>query len=182
MKSFDSIQLTTHRLLIRPIATHDLKAVMKLFSDPQTMQYWSDPPMQSISQAETKLVRNIQANISSENLTLVIEDKESPGMMGQISLFNFHGASARAELGYLLSRDHWQKGLMSEALKTFIPFCFNELKLRRLEADIDPANLASARILAKMGFAKEGLLKQRWEVDGHITDSAIYGLLKSNLQ
>ena len=56
-------------------------------------------------------------------------------------------------------------------------FCFNQLQLNRLEADIDPENRASAALLIKCGFQLEGLLKERWIVNGKITDSEIYGLV-----
>lgn len=135
--------------------------------------------MQDRAQAKKKVLRNVQANQNNAALSLVVESKVQQNMIGQISLFNIHQDSARAEIGYVLSRSHWQKGLMTEAISAFISFCFSDLNLRRLEADIDPANAASAALLKNMGFSLEGFLKQRWLIDGVITDSEVYGLLKS---
>ena len=182
MKKFNAIKLPTDRLLLRPIELHDLNEVYAMFSDNQTMQYWDDVPLQNMLQAKEKINRNRQANAAGSALTLAVELKASQGMIGQISLFNMHQVSARAEVGYVLSSEHWQKGLMHEAMQAFIAFCFTGLKLRRLEADIDPANMASTALLQKLGFAQEGLLKQRWQVGGLITDSALFGLLKSTWQ
>ena len=70
---------------------------------------------------------------------------------------------------------------MQEALTFFTHYLFDELGLRRLEVDINPDNVASARVLTKAGFIKEGLLRHRWEFDGAVNDSEIYGLLKSDL-
>ena len=179
MMKFNSINLKTDRLNLRPVALHDLDESFEIYKDVEAMKYWSEPPMQDISQAKEKIMQNMQSNVKGESLALVLELKESQRMVGQISLFNIHQASARAEIGYVLSRAHWQKGLMSEAMLAFISFCFTDLNLRRLEADIDPDNMASAALLQNMGFVKEGLLKQRWEVDGLITDSELFGLLKS---
>ena len=55
---------------------------------------------------------------------------------------------------------------------------FIELSLNRVEADIDPRNAASAKTLERLGFVKEGFLRERWVVDGEVSDSGIYGLLR----
>ncbi|MGJ8662425.1 MAG: GNAT family N-acetyltransferase [Marinicella sp.] len=177
---FNSTILNTSRLVLRPVSLHDVDDVFHLFKDPEAMKYWSDPPMNNIDQAIEKIKRNIKDNESGTAWSLAMELKESQQMIGQLSLFNIHTISARAEIGYVLSRSEWRKGLMSEALQTFISFCFSEMGLRRLEADIDPDNSGSAAILQNMGFVLEGLLKERWNVGGLITDSEVYGLLKSN--
>jgi len=177
MIHFSSIHIKTDRLILRPIALRDLDATYRIYSDNETMKFWSEPPLQNPAQAKQKIIRNRLANQKDEVLTLALESKESQIMIGQISLFNSHKNSARAEIGYVLSRSHWHKGLMSEALMAFIHFCFTDLNLRRLEADIDPANTASSMLLKSLGFSKEGLLKQRWMVGKLITDSELYGLV-----
>ena len=66
---------------------------------------------------------------------------------------------------------------MGEALAALIDHAFGVLKLRRLEADVDPNNAGSLRILDRMGFRREGLLRERWNVAGEIQDSVVLGLL-----
>jgi ribosomal-protein-alanine N-acetyltransferase len=66
---------------------------------------------------------------------------------------------------------------MREALAVLIDYAFRSLKLRRLEADVDPANASSLRVLERMGFLREGLLRERWNVGGVIADSVMLGLL-----
>jgi len=83
----------------------------------------------------------------------------------------------RAEIGYILGRAHWSRGYVSEALPALIDHGFETLGLNRLEADIDPRNAASARVLMRLGFVQEGLLRERWVVRGEPSDSALYGLL-----
>jgi RimJ/RimL family protein N-acetyltransferase len=83
----------------------------------------------------------------------------------------------RAEIGYCLHSAHWKQGYMGEALAALIEYAFSVLQLRRLEADVDPANASSLRILERMGFRREGLLRERWNVGGVIADSVILGLL-----
>ena len=83
----------------------------------------------------------------------------------------------RAELGYCLASAYWKKGYMLEALTALIDHAFGPMKLRRLEADVDPRNANSMRILGKLGFSQEGLLRERWNVNGEIQDTAFLGLL-----
>jgi RimJ/RimL family protein N-acetyltransferase len=67
---------------------------------------------------------------------------------------------------------------MGEALQTLLTYAFEVLELRRLEADVDPRNAASIRTLERLGFKREGFLRERWHVDGEIQDALFYGLLK----
>lgn len=117
---------------------------------------------------------------AGSSLCMAIEKKSKPELIGTISLFSFYEESRRAEVGYILSRSYWGSGIMSEALKAILKYAFLDLNLNRLEADIDPDNVASAGLLKKMGFQLEGLLKERWIVSGQVTDTELYGLLRKN--
>jgi RimJ/RimL family protein N-acetyltransferase len=86
--------------------------------------------------------------------------------------------SRRAEIGYSLAAEAWGQGYMNEALTALLDRGFSEFALNRVEADVDPRNTASIKCLARLGFALEGLLRQRWIVGGEVSDSAIYGLLR----
>ena len=72
----------------------------------------------------------------------------------------------------------WGQGLMHEALTALLDHGFGTWNLNRVEADIDPRNRASARTLERLGFCREGLLRERWIVGGEVCDSALYGLLQ----
>ena len=67
---------------------------------------------------------------------------------------------------------------MSEAVPTLIAFAFGSMGLHRLEADVDPRNARSIRLLEREGFQREGLLRERYHVSGEIQDAALYGLLQ----
>jgi RimJ/RimL family protein N-acetyltransferase len=85
-------------------------------------------------------------------------------------------------VGYTLAFDAWGKGYMNEALTALLEFGFSQLGLNRVEADIDPRNMASARSLERLGFQKEGHLRERWIVAGEVSDTGLYGLLLSDWQ
>jgi RimJ/RimL family protein N-acetyltransferase len=78
----------------------------------------------------------------------------------------------------VLGSAHWGCGYAAEALDAVLGYGFRELGLNRVEADIDPRNAASARVLERVGFCKEGFMPERWIVNGEAADTAFYGLLK----
>jgi RimJ/RimL family protein N-acetyltransferase len=67
---------------------------------------------------------------------------------------------------------------MFEATSTLLRFAFEQLSLHRVEADVDPRNEASIRLLEKLGFQREGYLRERWLVGEEINDTVFYGLLR----
>jgi RimJ/RimL family protein N-acetyltransferase len=77
-----------------------------------------------------------------------------------------------------MAHAHWGKGYMNEALTGLVSHAFEVMKLRRLEADVDPCNAASIRTLERLGFQREGFLRERWHVNGEIQDAFFYGLLR----
>jgi ribosomal-protein-alanine N-acetyltransferase len=105
--------------------------------------------------------------------------RESNRVIGTCLLFRFDEPSARAEIGYVLAQEFWGAGHMLEAMKAFVAFAFEQVGLRRLEAEIDPRNGTSAKLLERLGFVREGLLRQRWAMKGEVTDSSLYGLLRT---
>ena len=86
----------------------------------------------------------------------------------------------RAEIGFALRQTHWSKGLGTEAVGAVIEFAFETLNLHRLEADADPRNERSLRLLERFGFEREGCLRERYYVNGERQDAVILGLLRSN--
>jgi [ribosomal protein S5]-alanine N-acetyltransferase len=177
MPCFDSLQLRSERLLLRPLRDGDAAALLAIFSDPRVMRYWSTPPWAGTPQAHVFIERSRDAMHSGEALRLGLERMGDARLIGQCTLFDFVGPSRRAEIGYSMAADAWGKGLMGEALRALLDYGFGELQLNRIEADIDPRNTASARSLERLGFTREGLLRERWIVAGEVSDTALYGLL-----
>ncbi|MBS1718544.1 MAG: GNAT family N-acetyltransferase [Armatimonadetes bacterium] len=169
--------LVTERLRLRPPCAADAPALFDIFSDGEVMRYWSSLPWKSMKEAEEYVTHSIEDLKGSEALQLGIELAESKRIIGTATLFHFHKPSRRAEIGYALGRNYWGKGYMIEAMTALINHSFNTLGLNRLEADIDPRNIPSARLLERLGFEREGALRQRWIVNGEISDTWLYGLL-----
>ena len=82
------------------------------------------------------------------------------------------------EVGFALGRSAWGHGLATGALEVLINFAFDALDLHRLEADVDPENESSLRVLERQGFRREGYLRERWHHLGEIRDTVFLGLLR----
>jgi RimJ/RimL family protein N-acetyltransferase len=178
MPHFPALPLQTERLTLRPYRADDAEAVFAIFSDPRVMRYWSTPPWTSTAQADEAIESDLRALDSGRHLRLGIERRDDGALIGQCTLFDLVAACRRAEMGYALAHAAWGRGYMHEALQALLRYGFELLDLNRVEADIDPRNTASASTLLRLGFRLEGLLRERWVVDGEVSDSAIYGLLR----
>lgn len=178
--SFDCVTLDTLRLRLRPLIEADAPQLFAIHSDPLTMRYWSTPPWTDPAEGLRLVERDRKRLADGTAIRFGLEERETAEVIGTCSLHNFHHENRRAEIGYSLNRARWGRGLMHEALGALLTHGFGHLALHRVEADIDPRNLASARSLERLGFVREGILRERWIVGGEICNSAFYGLLRSD--
>ena len=170
--------ITTERLVLRWVSENDIDSLYEIFSDPQVMRYWATPPY-TTREAAVQLQREIaDGNESNTMFKWGVALRDSDRLIGTTTLFNLNTDNGRAEVGYALGRAHWGKGYMNEALNGLLAQAFDVMNLRRLEADVDPRNTASIRTLERLGFQKEGYLRERWHVAGEIQDALFYGLLR----
>jgi RimJ/RimL family protein N-acetyltransferase len=170
--------ITTERLVLRWISEDDIESLYAIFSDPQVMRYWSTVPLAD-REAAAELQREIaESNKSDKMIKWGLALRDSNTVIGTTTLFNLNLDNGRAELGYAMARAHWGKGYMNEALTALVSHAFEVMKLRRLEADVDPRNASSIRTLERLGFQREGFLRERWHVNGEIQDALFYGLLR----
>jgi ribosomal-protein-alanine N-acetyltransferase len=174
------VTLTTDRLLLRPLQAADAPALFATFSDPQVMRYWNTPPWDTEAVALDYIHAERHAMYEGERLTLAIVIRESAELIGKCLLFNYQPESRRAEIGFGIASSAWGKGYVQEAAGELLRHGFETLGLNRVEAEIDPNNSASGRALERLGFSQEGLLRQRWIIDGQVSDSALFGLLSED--
>lgn len=170
--------ITTERVVLRWISEDDIDGLFDVFSNAEVMRYWSSGPLAN-REAAAEMQREIAA--SNENNTMFkwgLALRESNLVIGTATLFNLNLDNGRAEIGYAMGRPYWGKGYMNEALRALVSHAFEVMNLRRLEADVDPRNAASIRTLERLGFQREGFLRERWHVCGEIQDAFFYGLLR----
>lgn len=178
MPSYPTPILTTNRLTLRPLTMDDAADLFAVFSDPAVVRYWSAEPWTSVADAETMIGQALDGYRDQSEVRFGIELAETGVLIGTVGLHHVFPQNRRCEIGYALASAHWGKGYACEALGAALDYGFHELRLNRVEADIDPRNAASAAVLERMGFRKEGFMPERWFVHGEMADTINYGLLK----
>ncbi|WP_107312577.1 GNAT family N-acetyltransferase [Burkholderia metallica] len=180
MPVFEPVTLSTSRLVLRPLREADAHAFFEIWSDAEAMRYFSFAPMTRVEQAVERVARNLTTSASGQDLICVLELRETGEALGECALFHANEQCRRAEIGFSLRRAFWRGGYMREAASAVLDHAFDTLRLNRIEADIDPRNVASAQLLERLGFTREGVLRERWIVGDEVSDSALYGLLASD--
>lgn len=180
MTMFSPFTLTTARLALRFLRDEDAAALYPIYSDTEAMAYWSTAPWTDPAQAAAFVADTLANYDKGTALCLAITLAETGELVGVCKLYAFSRQNRRCDIGYMLGRAHWGKGYMQEALPALIRHAFGPLELRRIEADIDPRNSGSARLLERLHFRHEGHMRERWIVDGQVCDTDFYGLLRSD--
>ncbi len=170
-------ELATARLRLRPVQSEDAPGLFEVFSDPAVMRYWSTPAWTRPEQASELVEQEAMSLAAGSSVRLAVLRADDGVLIGTFSLFALLELSRRAEIGYALARSAWGRGYAQEAGHAVIRYVFDTLGLNRLEADVDPRNEGSVRVLERLGFRREGLLRERWIVADEVCDSALYGLL-----
>ena len=174
--------LDTGNLRLRPSNQNDVQGMFAMLSDPESMKYWCDKPIENLDAAVGVLNKDLESDAQGQSMCWAVTFPGEDRMIGKCILFQFDQANHRAEIGYILNREYWRQGLMQQALEAVIDFAFDTLKLHRIEADVDTENTGSIAILEKLGFKREGLFRERWFVYDEWQDSLMLGLLKQDWQ
>jgi len=170
--------INSDRLSLRAITAQDVDDFYAIYSNLEVMRYWSTPPLPD-KNAAGKLISQIHADFGRhEILKWGIALRSNDTLIGSVTLFHLDFTHRRAELGYALGRPYWGKGYMQETLKAVINYAFEDLNFHRIEADVDPRNSASIKTVERLGFQREGYLRERWQVNGEIQDALFYGLIR----
>ena len=161
---------------LRGLTTDDVPGLHAIFSDADVVRFMSIPQMTSEA-ATLKFLARIHHGFRAGTLYqwgIELEQR----VVGTCTLAEIDRTNRRAELGFALARAFWGRGLILRALPTVIQFAFERLDLRRIEADADPRNAASIHVLERLGFQREGLLRERYLQLGEVQDAMLFGLLR----
>lgn len=150
--------LDTERLLLRQLQPADAADLYGYYADPEVFKYldWCGPT--SIEHAHEVIATWNRWYTEKRIIRWGMVFKATQRLIGTIFFGDFIGQS-RADLGYELARSVWKQGIMTEALQAVIPFGFKSIGLHRIQAIVNPDNLASIHVLKKFGFVAEGCLR-----------------------
>ena len=165
--------IRTERLLLRPAQKSDLAAIHAILSLPEATTYWSTPPHETIGESEAWLDSMLAIEDGKGEDFIVERDGE---VIGKAGFCEF------PEIGFILHPDHWGKGYAREALEPVLERAFAVHGLEIVEADVDPENIPSLRLLEKVGFRETGREKNTMQIGGEWKDSVYLALTAETRQ
>ncbi len=172
--------IKTKRLLLRRITRKDVKEIFFLRSDKRVLHYLDVAPA-AAKKVAFEFIKKVQDAIKNgDGITWGISIKNKPNLIGTIGFWRIIKVHYRAEIGYILHPEYWGKGITQEAMTAVIKYGFKQMKLHSVEANVNPYNAASIRLLKKNGFVKEAYFRENYYFDGKFLDTAIYSLIISN--
>ena len=170
--------LTTARLRLRPFAASDGDDLWALQSNPHVLRYWDSPPWTDRARVDRFLDTCRAMATEGSGTRLVVERADDATFLGWTSLNRWNPDFRSASLGYCFREAAWGHGYATESAAALLTWAFATLDLNRVQAETDTRNLASARVLEKLGFQREGTLREDCVVNGDVSDSWVYGLLR----
>ncbi len=171
--------LTTERLVLRSISENDMQAFYDLRSNEVAMTYIDRPRVRSIDDIKALYNKIKLAELEKASILWAITLKDKDHLIGTIGYYNINKENYRAEIGYMLLPQYFRQGIMQEAITAVLNIGFQQFQLHSVEANINPANEASAKLLEKNNFVKEAYFKENFYFDGKFLDSIIYSKLVS---
>lgn len=169
--------LETGRVRLRPIVPDDAEDLFEVFGDPLVTRYWSSPAARDVAEMRTRLEAGIARVPTGDLMEWAITEPGSDRALGTCALAEPSREHRRCEVGYALARSAAGRGLARAAVTCIVDHAFDVLRCWRVEADVDPRNEPSIRLLERLGFRREGVLRARWHIHGEIADSLYFAML-----
>ena len=170
--------LTTERLLLRPFSDADAEAIWELQSDAEVLRYWDSPPWTDPARASGFIATAHRLAQEGTGARLAVELADGGTFLGWAGLSRWDPTHRSASITYCFHRRAWGRGFATEAAGALLAWAFETLDLNRVQGEADTRNAGSARVMEKLGFVLEGTLREDCVVDGVVSDSWVYGLLR----
>lgn len=170
--------LETKRLKLIELTDKHIDSVFEILSLEEVTRYYGTARF-SLQAEAARLIDMFQKNFHEKRgIRWGIKLKENQRIIGTIGLNGLQLKNKRAEIGYEVHPAYWRKGIASEAIEEVLRFSYDQLDLFRIGAVVYPENEASVRLLKKIGFMNEGLLRGYILQNNHNHDTYVLSLLK----
>jgi ribosomal-protein-alanine N-acetyltransferase len=170
-------RLQTPRLRLRRFDDTDADELFALHSSSRVLRYWDSPPWTDPGRAHRFIAACREMAERGTGARLAVERLDNQAFLGWCSVSRWNPDYRSAALGYCFAEAAWGNGYATEAATALVGWAFDTLELNRVQAETDTRNAASARVLDKLGFVREGTLREDCVVDGDVSDSWVFGLL-----
>ncbi len=174
--------LKTNRLNIRELTFDDIDHVHKLHSLPETDEFNTLGIPETIQTTEKILTEwlTLQKQVPRNSYIFGIEKNDDNCFIGLIAMNLGKENYRNAEVWFKINKNFWQNGYATEALAKLLNFGFHDLKLHRIEAGCAVENMASSKVLEKVGMTREGMKRKNLPIRGEWKDSYFYGILEED--
>jgi [ribosomal protein S5]-alanine N-acetyltransferase len=173
-------ELLSARLRLRATVLDDAEALSAIFASDEALKHGGRAPLADVEKVREKLANDMEAARRGETVIWSATEHGSEWALGYVGLHHWTQATRCAEVGYALAPAYWGRGYMREMLPLLVRFGFEQMGLHRIEAQLNPANVASARVVERAGFTREGVLRDKGlTANGQFYDLAVYALLES---
>lgn len=170
--------LHTARLRLRPFTDADAGPLFALHSSARVLRYWDAPPWTDPARAARFIGACRQMADDGTGVRVAIDHGPDRDFIGWCSLSRWNPDHRSAALGYCLTDAAWGRGYATEAAGAVLQWAFDTTDVNRVQAETDTRNAASAHVLEKLGFVREGTLREDCVVNGEVSDSWVFGLLR----
>lgn len=171
-------ELITERLRLRKPRLEDAEQIARIYSHPETSRYIGYSTTPDVPKMVEKLKNDLETSARGEGFRWMLCERGDDTPLGSAGLFHWSQPNRRAEIGYVLDAGQWGRGLMKEVMPALLRFGYEEMRLHRIEARVDPRNTASLRVLDRAGFQREGVLRESFFEGEHFCDSVVLSLLE----
>ena len=177
-KTTNPLTLITERLILRPFKTEDAGEVFAYASDEENTRYMIWERHKTIKDSLDFINSELENYKKGGCYDYAFVLKETGGVIGSGGSMAVN-APHSAEIGYIIDKKYWGRGLVPEAMAAIVGFLTGELKIKRIEAKHFAENEKSGRVMQKIGMQYEGLLRQKVFAQGRYWDVKQYGLINS---
>lgn len=178
MEHKGTVRIETPRLVLREFSMDDTDAAFRNWeSDDKVTEFLRWTTMHSVSETEDVMREWVDNYVDKSFYQWAIVPKNLGEPIGTISVVGMDEKTEKVHIGYCIGSKWWKQGYTSEAFSAIIPFFFQTVKVKRIEAQHDPNNPNSGMVMKKCGLRYEGTLKKAdWSNKG-IVDACMYGLV-----
>lgn len=166
--------IETSRLVLGPFEAPDATDVFELFGSEIWLKYVPREALTDPAQAVEKIQSMSKAFEQRSAIWWAFHEKTTGEFIGYGGLFEINRGDHNAEIGYGFKPESWGKGFASEAMGPIVDFGFENLGLRRIFGLIDPENIASIKVIERLGFEQEGVLRSAAFARGRYWDQCLY--------
>lgn len=172
-------RLETERLILRQMTMDDLEFYFKHFSIREIEEGSGYPAPKDLDAARDEVQRFI-IDLYENGLGYRwgIAKKGEDDLIGTCGYYLWNREARKAAIGYDLEPEYWGQGIMTEALAEMIRFGFKEMDLNRIQVSIEPSNERSLRLVQRLGFKREGVLRDNYFFKGVYQDDVMFSLLR----